>query len=176
LYDNKEYKGDDLQTLGGMAGIDLINQPAEARNWVMDVLSKNMKAGQSVTVGNYCYLDGDKHVKLSVAMDVISETVSRVYVPPQLIFQRPSSHDVSVAQVQGARHYRLLMHPHRRARHQQRSLRCPKEKRSQLALVLTPCCRKHCLFCVFKCMCCAGTRNCSASSLARNSSQTRRHR
>ncbi len=74
--------------MGASAGIDLINQPAEARNWVMDVLRKNMKPGQSVTVGNYCYLDGDKHVKVSIAMDVISAAVASEY-PPFPIPQPP---------------------------------------------------------------------------------------
>jgi hypothetical protein len=49
----------------------------------MEVLKTHMKKGQSVTVGNYCYLDGDKHVKVSIAMDVISEAVASEYVPQQ---------------------------------------------------------------------------------------------
>ena len=73
--------GDNLQSIGECAGIDLINQPAEARNWVMEVLKTHMKKDQSVTVGNYCYLDGDKHVKVSIAMDVISAAVASEYVP-----------------------------------------------------------------------------------------------
>jgi hypothetical protein len=40
-----------------------------------------MKKGDSVAVGNYCYLDGDKHVKVSIAMDIISEAVSRECAP-----------------------------------------------------------------------------------------------
>ena len=65
-----------LKSIGESAGIDIITQPAEARNWVMEVLEQHMAADHRVTVGNYCYLDGEKHVKLSIAMDVISAAVS----------------------------------------------------------------------------------------------------
>jgi hypothetical protein len=83
----------DLKTIGESAGIDLINQPAEARNWVMEVLRKNMKAGHSVTVGNYCYLDSDKHVKVSIAMDVISEAVATEYARALHPQPLPPSHN-----------------------------------------------------------------------------------
>jgi hypothetical protein len=83
----------DLKTIGESAGIDLINQPAEARNWVMEVLRKNMKAGQSVTVGNYCYLDSDKHVKVSIAMDVISAAVATECARALHLRPRPLSHN-----------------------------------------------------------------------------------
>ena len=81
---SSDASGDNLQSIGECAGIDLINQPAEARNWVMEVLKTHMKKDQSVTVGNYCYLDGDKHVKVSIAMDVISAAVASEYVPQPL--------------------------------------------------------------------------------------------
>ena len=70
-----------LQSVGESAGVDLITQPAESRNWVMEVLEKNMKPNDKVTVGNYCYLDGEKHVKVSIAMDVISAAVASKCVP-----------------------------------------------------------------------------------------------
>ena len=47
----------------------------------MEVLEKNMKPKDKVTVGNYCYLDGEKHVKVSIAMDVISAAVASKCVP-----------------------------------------------------------------------------------------------
>jgi hypothetical protein len=71
---------DELKSVAQCAGIDLINQPAEARNWVMEVLKTHMKPGHTVTVGNYCYLDGEKHVKVSIAMDAISAAVAEEYV------------------------------------------------------------------------------------------------
>jgi len=72
-------KNGELQSIGEAAGINLIGQPAEARNWVMSVLKAHMKQGDTVTVGNYCYLDGEQHVKVSIAMDVISEAVASQY-------------------------------------------------------------------------------------------------
>jgi hypothetical protein len=78
----KQPSSSDLQSVGESAGIDLITQPAEARNWVMEVLEKNMKPDDRVTVGNYCYLDGEKHVKVSIAMDVISAAVANRCSPP----------------------------------------------------------------------------------------------
>ncbi len=45
-------------------------------------MEKNMKPDDRVTVGNYCYLDGEKHVKVSIAMDVISAAVANRCSPP----------------------------------------------------------------------------------------------
>jgi hypothetical protein len=81
LYKQGPSDGSDLKSIGECAGIDLINQPAEARNWVMEVLKTHMKSDHTVTVGNYCYLDGEKHVKVSIAMDTISAAVAEEYVP-----------------------------------------------------------------------------------------------
>jgi len=48
------------------AGCNLMEQPAQILNWLKTVLP-----GQALTVGNYTYLDGDMHVKLSLAADGI---------------------------------------------------------------------------------------------------------
>ena len=72
-------KNEEPASIGEAAGINLIGQPAEARNWVLRVLAEHMKKDDSVTVGNYCYLDGEQHVKVSIAMDVISEAVASKY-------------------------------------------------------------------------------------------------
>lgn len=48
------------------AGCNLMEQPAEILNWLSEVAP-----GKPLTVGNYTYLDGDLHVKLSLAADGI---------------------------------------------------------------------------------------------------------
>ena len=47
-------------------GCNLIEQPAMILNWLSDVAK-----GKQLTIGNYTYLDGDLHVKLSLAADAI---------------------------------------------------------------------------------------------------------
>jgi hypothetical protein len=47
-------------------GCNLTEQPATILNWLSSVLP-----GEALTVGNYTYLDGDMHVKLSLAADGI---------------------------------------------------------------------------------------------------------
>lgn len=47
-------------------GCNLTEQPATIMNWLMSILP-----GEALTVGNYTYLDGDMHVKLSLAADGI---------------------------------------------------------------------------------------------------------
>jgi len=48
------------------AGCNLTEQPAQILNWLKEVLP-----GKPLTVGNYTYLDGDMHVKLSLCADAI---------------------------------------------------------------------------------------------------------
>jgi hypothetical protein len=47
-------------------GCNLTEQPATILNWLLSILP-----GEALTVGNYTYLDGDMHVKLSLAADGI---------------------------------------------------------------------------------------------------------
>eukprot|EP00604_Paraphysomonas_vestita_P003651 CAMPEP_0174820272 /NCGR_PEP_ID=MMETSP1107-20130205/3977_1 /TAXON_ID=36770 /ORGANISM="Paraphysomonas vestita, Strain GFlagA" /LENGTH=483 /DNA_ID=CAMNT_0016035259 /DNA_START=285 /DNA_END=1736 /DNA_ORIENTATION=+ len=47
-------------------GCNLTEQPAQILNWLLSILP-----GEPLTVGNYTYLDGDMHVKLSLAADGI---------------------------------------------------------------------------------------------------------
>ncbi|KAJ3129763.1 Very-long-chain (3R)-3-hydroxyacyl-CoA dehydratase PASTICCINO 2 [Nowakowskiella sp. JEL0407] len=48
------------------AGANLFTQTPEIRNWLLDVLP-----GKELVVGSYAYLDGERHVKVSLAMDAI---------------------------------------------------------------------------------------------------------
>jgi hypothetical protein len=164
--------GDNLQSIGECAGIDLINQPAEARNWVMEVLKAHMKKDQSVTVGNYCYLDGDKHVKVSIAMDVISAAVASEYVPQPATPASLQREISPVLKVQGPRHYCLPLHPYRCPRHQQRSAGSAEEKRRRLALV-RPLLRQFASHLFSKAVF-AGIKSCSVPLRALNSSPTLR--
>lgn len=47
-------------------GCNLLEQPAQILNWLSGVAK-----GKQLTVGNYTYLDGDLHVKLSITADAI---------------------------------------------------------------------------------------------------------
>lgn len=47
-------------------GCNLTEQPAQILNWL-----KTVTPGKALTVGNYTYLDGDLHVKLSLAADAV---------------------------------------------------------------------------------------------------------
>lgn len=48
------------------SGCNLIEQPAQILNWLSEIAK-----GKPLTIGNYTYLDGDLHVKLSLAADSI---------------------------------------------------------------------------------------------------------
>lgn len=61
-----ECSGDD--ELFAACGCNLMEQPAEIRNWL---LKPNVAGKGPVTIGNYTYLDGDLHVKLSLCADAI---------------------------------------------------------------------------------------------------------
>ena len=168
--------GDNLQSIGECAGIDLINQPAEARNWVMEVLKTHMKKDQSVTVGNYCYLDGDKHVKVSIAMDVISAAVASEYVP------QPAPRIASTQELtsfEGTRAAPLsptsapLPMPTSSAKKRRKHRRKtpPTRPGAQHCALLSRCCTASHLFskAIF-----AGIKSCSVPLRALNSSPTRR--
>lgn len=51
----------------GSAGVDLLTEVPEVRNWLLSVLPQ----GADVTVGMYIYLDSDAHVRASVAADAL---------------------------------------------------------------------------------------------------------
>eukprot|EP00303_Exanthemachrysis_gayraliae_P003631 CAMPEP_0206016888 /NCGR_PEP_ID=MMETSP1464-20131121/23809_1 /ASSEMBLY_ACC=CAM_ASM_001124 /TAXON_ID=119497 /ORGANISM="Exanthemachrysis gayraliae, Strain RCC1523" /LENGTH=787 /DNA_ID=CAMNT_0053390719 /DNA_START=11 /DNA_END=2374 /DNA_ORIENTATION=+ len=50
------------------SGCDLMNQPGEIANWLVD-WQKTLPSGAQVVIGNYTYLDGDLHVKLALCAD-----------------------------------------------------------------------------------------------------------
>ena len=56
--------------LATVAGADVINQPAEIARWLVE-WQKSVPKDDTVVIGNYTYLDGDRHVKLALACDAI---------------------------------------------------------------------------------------------------------
>jgi hypothetical protein len=56
--------------LATIAGADVINQPAEIARWLVE-WQKGVPKDHTVVIGNYTYLDGDRHVKLALACDAI---------------------------------------------------------------------------------------------------------
>lgn len=61
------------EELFASAGCNLTEQPKEILNWLSSVAP-----GTRLTVGNYTYLDGDLHVKLSLAADGILKHLCQV--------------------------------------------------------------------------------------------------
>lgn len=55
---------EDDETIAGVAGIDLLNQPAEIAQWINEI-------DQRFVLGNYTYADGALHALLSVSADAI---------------------------------------------------------------------------------------------------------
>lgn len=62
----------DEQELLQNVGCNLIEQPAQILNWLSEIAK-----GKPLTIGNYTYLDGDLHVKLSLAADAIIKHMRR---------------------------------------------------------------------------------------------------
>lgn len=60
------------------AGCDLMTQPREICNWLLSVLDQLPKEAR-LMIGNYTYLDGGKHVKLTLAADAIMQNLRQVY-------------------------------------------------------------------------------------------------
>merc|ERR550525_515165 len=56
--------------LAKYAGCNLFTQTPEIRNWLVEV-----KPGEAFTIGSYAYLDGARHVQVSLAMDAIIKGV-----------------------------------------------------------------------------------------------------
>ncbi|KAJ1565892.1 Very-long-chain (3R)-3-hydroxyacyl-CoA dehydratase PASTICCINO 2 [Nowakowskiella sp. JEL0078] len=61
-----DQKGLDDGALAENAGANLFTQTPEIRNWLLEV-----HPGKDLVVGSYAYLDGELHVKVSLAMDSI---------------------------------------------------------------------------------------------------------
>jgi len=57
--------------LAKVSGSNLFTQTPEIRNWLLGV-----HKGQPLTIGGYAYLDGARHVQVSLAMDAIMKGVS----------------------------------------------------------------------------------------------------
>lgn len=55
-----------------LAGADVLTQTPEIRNWLLSVA-----AGKQLVIGSYIYLDGEAHVRASVAMDAIVSGVCK---------------------------------------------------------------------------------------------------
>ena len=66
----------DVKALAALAGCNVIEQPAEIGKWLVD-WAAGLPAGDRVVIGNYTYLDGDRHVKLSLACDAIISALRR---------------------------------------------------------------------------------------------------
>uniref|UniRef100_A0A7S1CE12 Uncharacterized protein n=1 Tax=Bicosoecida sp. CB-2014 TaxID=1486930 RepID=A0A7S1CE12_9STRA len=52
--------------VASVAGCDLLGQTPEIKNWVLEV-----SEGHRIVIGNHTYLDGELHVRLSIAADAI---------------------------------------------------------------------------------------------------------
>ncbi|KAK3237614.1 hypothetical protein CYMTET_52325 [Cymbomonas tetramitiformis] len=55
-----------------LAGADVLTQAPEIRNWLLSVAP-----GKQLVIGSYIYLDGEAHVRASVAMDAIVSGVCK---------------------------------------------------------------------------------------------------
>ena len=62
--------------LAANAGGNLFTQTPEIKNWVVATLASLAPAGAAATVGGYAYLDGELHVRVSLAMDAIMAGVA----------------------------------------------------------------------------------------------------
>ncbi|MDP2287010.1 MAG: hypothetical protein Q8M73_00375 [Actinomycetota bacterium] len=70
---------DEDHVIAGIAGIDLLVDTPEIARWLA-------RGDGRLTVGSYAYADGAKHVRLSVAVDVIVESLRRSGRPLQLAY------------------------------------------------------------------------------------------
>lgn len=60
------------------AGCDLMAQPKMIYNWLLTVIQK-LPDTASIIIGNYTYLDGGKHVKLTLAADALMRNLREKY-------------------------------------------------------------------------------------------------
>ena len=63
--------------LAGVAGCNLLTQVPFIARWLKQLVSDNVipSSGDKLTVGNYTYLDGELHVRLSVACNFLIDTL-----------------------------------------------------------------------------------------------------
>jgi len=67
-----------IQDLCEACGANLMEQPAEITNWLLEVIG-GLPKGSKVVIGNYTYLDGELHVKLALAADAVISGVRAVH-------------------------------------------------------------------------------------------------
>merc|ERR1712224_961431 len=79
----------DADELAKAAGADLMSDAPEIAAWLKDFLAS--EKAKSVTIGVYTYLDGDAHVRVSLACDAIIQ---------ELIASTGRQHDLSLAYIQ----------------------------------------------------------------------------
>jgi hypothetical protein len=80
----QEECADDME-LFESAGADLMKQPAECKNWLLEV-AKTLPKGAKLCIGNYTYLDGALHVKLALAADVIIDALRKDFPQTSVAF------------------------------------------------------------------------------------------
>jgi len=73
------------------AGCNLLTQPAQIANWLMTIYP-----GKQLTIGAYAYLDGERFVKLSMAMDAIIIKMTQERKPPSALAYLCTPTDVHV--------------------------------------------------------------------------------
>jgi hypothetical protein len=66
----------DDDALCAAAGADLTQQPFDIANWLVKWVATVPKDAP-VVIGNYTYLDGDMHVKLSLCADVLIQSLRK---------------------------------------------------------------------------------------------------
>jgi len=71
----EEFKGDE-QAMYEASGCDLMKQPGEIANWLVE-WQKTLPPSAKVMIGNYTYLDGDLHVKLALCADYVIQALRK---------------------------------------------------------------------------------------------------
>jgi len=77
--------GADAAALAKIAGCSVIEQPAEIGKWLVD-WAATLPAGDRVCIGNYTYLDGDRHVKLALGCDAVMAALRKARPSTALAF------------------------------------------------------------------------------------------
>jgi len=74
----QKYEGQSGDDLYNIAGSNLMTETPQICNWLTEVVPKICN-GKKVTIGNYTYLDGDKHVRVTLACDAAFKTLIQSY-------------------------------------------------------------------------------------------------
>ncbi len=91
--------------MAAAAGANLFTQAPEIKTWIINTLALYAK-DKVVTIGGYAYLDGELHVRVSLAMDAIMAGVSAsrkgtrlAYLcsPTDVFVVQDDAHDAMVA-------------------------------------------------------------------------------